>query len=132
VHAQGVGLDIEGHAPPEQVLVEGTATSVRATGGTLLSLVVTYRPGSDVEISEGLEVVDGQATWTPTHAGLANLDAQIEPPAGGSALLHSQLVSVRFDTFLTAGLVVMIVAGVILFGGAFVSIRALLRSDDGG
>jgi hypothetical protein len=131
-HAREVGLDIEAHAPPERVLVEGATTSVRATDGTLLSLVVTYRPGSDVEITETLEVAGGQASWTPLHAGLANLDAEIEPAAGGEAVPYTQMVSVRFDTFLTAGLVVMVVAGTILFGGAFVSIRALLRGENNG
>ena len=54
---------------------------------------------------------------------------KIAPEGGGDAVAHSEMVSVRFASIISAGLFVMLAAGVILFGGAFVSIRALMRSE---
>jgi len=128
--AQEVGLVIEGYAPGERELVEGETYPVRATGGRLWGLHITYRPGSDVEDTKSfVSPPDGVAEWTPAHAGLARLEAWITPAGGGETVAHEQMVSVRFGSTLTTGLFVMLVAGLILFGGAFVSIRALLRGQ---
>jgi len=128
--AQGPALVIDARATDSGVLVEGEGTEIRATGGELLSLVVTYRPGSDVEVVDELEIGSGVAKWTPRYAGLANLSARIAPAGGGEPVTSDELLSIRFATTLTAGLFVMLGAGLILFGGAFLSIRALLRSED--
>lgn len=128
--AQGPALVIDYHGAASGTLVEGVETTIRATGGELLSLTITYRPGSDVEVIDELELENGVAPWTPRYAGLANLSARVAPAGGGEPAVHEELVSVRFATTLTAGLFVMLGAGLILFGGAFLSIRALLRSED--
>ena len=48
----------------------------------------------------------------------------------GIGLLDTLVVSIRFDSADRLGVAIMAIAGALLFGGAFVSIRALLRSQD--
>ena len=57
------------------------------------------------------------ATWTPSRAGVVALAT-----ADGA----SRNVSVRFDETPISGLLILIVAGLVLFGGAALAMRALL------
>lgn len=131
VAGQGRKLQIQGWVADRPYLVEGKATEIRGgpEQGRLASLTVIYRPGSKVESKpESVTVTsDGTATWIPRAPGLAKLIAKIEPAGGGEPIEHEEIVSVRFETAISFGLFVMVAAGLILFGGAFLSIRALLR-----
>jgi len=131
--AQDGKLSIEGYVAGRPYLVAGEGRQVRAKpgAGRLVALAVTYRPGSEVEIAGTVAVTpDGTAIWTPARPGLAELDATIAPP-GGKPFHYKETVAVRFANRVSVGLFVMIAAGLILFGGAFLSIRALLRRDAG-
>jgi hypothetical protein len=57
-------------------------------------------------------------TWQPARAGVVQLSS------GGL----TQNLSVRYAEFPLGGLIVMVLAALILFGGIVVSMRTLLRS----
>jgi hypothetical protein len=122
-------LVVEGLATEGSHLVEGKGTSIRAAEGELVTLKITYRPGSDVEVHEELTLEGGVAQWIPSLAGLALLEAEIASQDGSEPIEQSRMVSVRFDSLFTSGLFVMLAAGLILFGGAFFSIRTLLSDE---
>jgi len=80
------------------------------------SVTVVYRPGAVTATTETFTPGAATFTFTPEVAGV------VQVSAGGS----SQSLSVRFQSAPIWGLVVMILAGLILFGGAGVALRALL------
>lgn len=111
----------------ERFPVVGKATSV-STPPAADAIDVVYSPSSRVE--EKARVPVEKLTpprpnkpyltpWIPDRAGVAQLSA------GGQSIK----VSVRFDGVPTGGIVIMLIAGVILFGGAFVSMKSLLSGD---
>ena len=61
----------------------------------------------------------------PRDAGIVSLD--VLDPDGG-APLASVHTSVRFGAFPASGMAVMIVAGLLLFGGAALGLRSLLAA----
>jgi hypothetical protein len=73
------------------------------------TLIVTYRPGSNISHAEYIPLTNGSYTWIPESAGIISLST----PGG-----PSQTISVRFETLPLSGLIMLIVAGSILFGGA--------------
>lgn len=85
-------------------------------------LLVTYRPNSGISVQEVVPVGGAASvTWTPSRAGVVALAT----PDGGSTN-----VSVRFDRTPVSGLLILIVAGLILFGGAALAMRALLSGPE--
>lgn len=80
------------------------------------SVTVTYRPGSVTSTSETFAPGAATFEFTPSQAGVVSVSA------GGA----SRNLSVRFRDTPALGLLVMIGAGLVLFGGAAVSLRALL------
>lgn len=82
---------------------------------------VTYRPNSEVlrEAEVGMTDASGRLIWVPEDAGLAQLSVTT---AEGSA---SRAVSIRFSSPPALGLVILLIAGLILFGG---NIRFVLRT----
>lgn len=86
------------------------------------TLFVTYRPNSVVAQIDTIRIGGFDAVkWTPHRAGVV----QLATPGGGS-----RNVSVRFTELPLLGLGVLIGAGLILFGGAILSMRALLRGGE--
>jgi hypothetical protein len=82
------------------------------------AVVTTYRPNSAIPIVDTLTVGGFTSVrWTPERAGVV----RVAVPGGPSRNL-----SVRFAALPTAGLFVLIVAGLILFGGAGWAMRRLL------
>ena len=102
------------------VIVQGQPVAVTFAEPTD-SLVVTYRPNSGIAFEEVIPVSGTSTTWTPTRPGVVALAT----PAGAS-----QNVSVRFSETPLSGLIILILAGVVLFGGATIAMRALLSEDD--
>lgn len=82
------------------------------------AVITTYRPNSAIPIVDTL-VVGGftSVRWTPERAGVVRIAVPDGP---------SRNVSVRFSELPTAGLLVLILAGLILFGGAAWAMRKLL------
>lgn len=92
-------------------------------------VTVTYRPGSAVENNSvvGHTGVDGSLTWAPAEAGIVTITAvwidseQMER----SESINS---SIKFDPTPVAGIIIMIVAGIVLIGGSIERIWTLLRA----
>ncbi|MGB3542744.1 hypothetical protein [Rubrivirga sp.] len=80
------------------------------------SVTVTYRPGAVTATSETFTPGSETFVFSPSKAGVVSV-------SGGDA---TQSLSVRYLGTPTAGLIVMILAGLILFGGAGMALRALL------
>lgn len=82
---------------------------------------VTYRPNSEVlrEAEVGVTDASGHLTWSPDDAGMAEL--AVETPEGSA----SRSVSVRFPGPPIQGILVLLMAGLILFGG---NIRLVSRT----
>ncbi len=87
-------------------------------------LIVAYRPNSSVVRRDTLIMKEPTTTfeWTPATAGVVALST----PAA------SRNVSVRFRGFSWSGLLVMLLAGLILFGGVIFAFRVLFsdRQED--
>ena len=80
------------------------------------SVTVTYRPGAITAHTETFAPGAASFEFTPTRAGVVSV-------AAGDA---AQSLSVRFRGAPISGIIVMVLAGLVLFGGAAVSLRALL------
>ncbi len=93
---------------PEQPVVGATATVI--ADAPLDSLFVTYRPNSAIPVTDTLRVGGFEAMRVPfREAGVV----RVSTPEGASAD-----VSVRFAETPMSGVLVLILAGLILFGGA--------------
>ncbi len=81
------------------------------------TVFVTYRPNSALAQRDTV-LLGGFSSmkWTPAHAGVV----QIALPGGAS-----RNVSVRFTAPPLSGILILIAAGLILFGGAAFSMRKL-------
>ena len=104
--------------------VAGQETTIRLEG-TTDRLRFTYQPESPV--AEVIEVpTHGQLLfrWKPKKAGIVMVEAYHGDTAAGVAK-----VSVKFDGIPITGLVICLLAGTILFGGAYLFLRALLVGD---
>ncbi len=81
-------------------------------------LIVEYRPNSNIVTRDTL--VSATPTknfeWTPKKPGVVRLNTKD----------GSKNVSVRFKGLSVSGLLVMLLAGVILFGGAGLAFRSLM------
>jgi hypothetical protein len=108
---------------------EPARVTVRGDDGAPLAGAVVetlYRPNSQTTHAAWLAPTDaaGTTTWTPEDAGIVALIAH--QGAADGPVLASLDVTVRFGGFPASGLAVMIVAGLILFGGAAVGFVRLL------
>lgn len=101
--------------------VEGETVSLDFTE-PVDTLKVTYRPGATTSTSETLLLNGATSTeWTPTQAGVVELAIGEDT---------EQNVSVQFRETSGLGLFVMIVAGMILFGGIGFAFRSMMNNGD--
>ena len=112
--------------PVEGESVTITVSTERGTPAAGLAVQAVYRPGSAVEKLEdiGSTGVDGSVTWSPTGAGIVMLQT-VAVEDGPSYTLN---LSVRYDGLPKSGLVILLFAGIFLYGGViwgFRSLRAL-------
>ena len=80
------------------------------------SVTVVYRPGAVTATTETFTPNSAAFTFSPSKAGVVSV-------AGGDG---TQSLSVRYVGTPLAGLIVMVLAGLVLFGGASLALRALL------
>ncbi|MEM8559486.1 MAG: hypothetical protein AAGG50_16835 [Bacteroidota bacterium] len=95
---------IQGH--PVRVTLDEPAESVQ----------VVWRPNSAIPDTVALSPSGLSFVWTPTRAGVATI---VTPTS-------AQNVSVRYSTYPGLGILVLIVAATILFGGAGFAMGRLL------
>ena len=131
--APGLAIVADDERPLRGQVVRLTVTEGgRPAAGARVSAV--YRPNSETQHESELAAVDSSGTvlWTPEYTGPVTLEVRPagtpsgpEPPAAAALT-----VAVRYGGLPASGLFIMILAGVLLFGGAIVSMVLLLRPPD--
>jgi len=110
--------------------VQGSETVVTVTNDVTdaplsrADLVARYRPGSEVSHDDTVGVTDagGRIVWVPSDAGIVTLTAT---PPGDDPAPISRNLSVRYRGVPLPGLLILLAAGVILFGGVIRGFRSL-------
>ncbi len=99
-----------------------------AEGAESLGLWVVYSPNSETMAEEeiGRFSSDGTAIWSPSRFGIATLSAR---DAGGE-VVAAENVAILFAETPATGVLVMIFAGILLFGSAGFSLRSVLSSGE--
>jgi hypothetical protein len=122
----GAGIDTTPSVPTQGESVRLTVTD--AEGMTVAGALVraVYRPQSEVERAEEIGTTDdgGRVSWTPTGAGIVNLEAVL--PSDRESL--SRNISVRFRGIPTTGLFILAFAGLILYGSVVRGFWSLTRT----
>lgn len=119
-HAQGVLVE------PDYPL-QGAPSTIRVFGDEGpagdVTVEVTYRPNSEASFSETLGPTDADGTlaWQPSAFGLVVLRATL--PQG----TVETRVAVREGRFPTSGILTMVGAAILLFGGVIAGLVLLLR-----
>jgi hypothetical protein len=109
----------------EQFPTAGVATGVSYPDG-VDALHILYQPeASYIPLDETIRVGGTSYSWTPARAGIVRLEA-----LKGGEVLFSTDVSVKFAGTPLAGLAIFFLAGAILFGGSFFSLRAILSEPE--
>ncbi len=90
---------------------------------------VTYRPGSSVSSVEaiGRSGQDGGIDWVPTEAGIATLTA-VWTGFDRAEMVATVDVSVRFRSPPIAGILIMIIAGLVLVVGSVIRMVNVVRA----
>jgi hypothetical protein len=88
-----------------------------------------YRPNSSTSHTETVGRSDASGTlfWTPRDAGPVILEARAPGADPKAAAVATTTVAVRYGTLPARGLGIMVLAGVLLFGGAALGFVMLLR-----
>jgi hypothetical protein len=106
----------------------GVHVTVTRDGAPAAGVVVEvhYRPNSQTTSVETLPLTDeaGTTEWRPSDAGIVTLVARWPD---SEEILTTRNVAVRFGGFPGEGILVLLVAGVLLFGGAVLGFVRLLR-----
>jgi len=109
--------------------LEGQPTVIEVLDGGVpvagAAVEVLYRPNSEAATLEMIGTTDarGRIAWVPSNAGLAQVTALV--PAGGQALGVD--VAIRWSRMPASGLVILVVAAILLFGGAALAFHLLVR-----
>lgn len=97
-------------------------------------VVAVYRPNSNTQHREELAAVDssGLLLWTPTDAGPVTLEVRDAgtPADADEPPMAAITVAVRFGSFPPSGLFIMVLAGILLFGGAATGMYLLMRPTE--
>jgi hypothetical protein len=112
----------------EEFPTKGQAVDVTLSGvddPTQISLKVIYRPNSATErkVFVGTFSESGTLAWKPQSPGITTLEAQDQ--AGKK--VASKNVASKFPSTPVSGVVVMLLAGMLLFGGASYSLSRALK-----
>jgi hypothetical protein len=94
-------------------------------------LRVTYRPNAQTASQEELPARGGELRWVPRDAGIVELQALALDAAEAPAMATAR-VAVRYGGFPASGLLVMSIAGLLLFGGATLAFWLLTRGTPPG
>lgn len=124
--ALAVDLSIDDDFP---VVGEGQRVSVSGAERVEdLDLWVVFSPNSETqtEAEIGRFSADGTVTWKPSRFGIATLSAR---DAAGD-VVAAENVAILFAETPATGVLVMIFAGILLFGSAGFSLRSVLSSGE--
>ncbi len=96
--------------------VTGTVCTIQ-TNSNDTSIVITYRPNSNIEKKEVLKSNNSIFEWIPKKEGVVSIKSSNE----------TINVSVRYQNFSVSGLFVLLFAGTVLFGGVAIAFRVLFK-----
>ena len=122
--AAAADLSIDDDFP---IVGKGQAVTVSGVDGVDdLMLWVVYSPNSETQTKKeiGRFTSAGTITWIPTRFGIATLSAR----NGEGESIATENVAILFAKTPVAGLLVMIFAGILLFGSAAFSLWSVLSS----
>ncbi len=107
VLGEGVNVYITGHSDPQQV-----------------TLTVVYRPNSATTLEKAVGSFQGNGSlvWKPIAPGITTLVAK----GADGKKVTSKNVATRYPATPVSGVIVMVLAGILLFGGAGWSLRRAL------
>lgn len=119
-------------ADDERPRIGDTVRITVLAGGTPLAgarVAAVYRPNSSTTSTEHLAPTDAAGTvfWTPSAAGPVRLEARAAEAAENAPPAASLAVAVRYGGFPPSGMAIMLIAGVLLLGGAAYGMATLLR-----
>ncbi|NNF05894.1 MAG: hypothetical protein HKN21_03975 [Candidatus Eisenbacteria bacterium] len=116
------GIEPAKKFPRNQEPVNVTVTTTEDAPAAGVDLYATYRPGSNVASEQLVGKTDpqGRISWMPVEAGLVTLRAEM--PDGST---QTQNLSVIYSEVPIMGLLVMVIAGIILYGGVIRGFSAL-------
>lgn len=106
--AEAPDAPVQGH--PVRIILDEPTESVQ----------VVWRPNSAIPDTVSLDPQGTSFMWTPTRAGVATVITSS----------GSQNISVRYDEFPGSGILVLVLAAAILFGGAGFAMGKLLSGDE--
>jgi hypothetical protein len=106
---------------PATVTLTGVAEAQKG-----LTIKVTYRPASQTAKTDDVGEPDarGAVKWTPRSPGVTRIAAVV---TGKKKPVATVTVSTRFASAPITGILVMLIAGLVLFGCAGWSIRVAMR-----
>jgi hypothetical protein len=132
--AAGLAIVADDERPLRGQVVRLTVTEGgRPAAGARVTAL--YRPNSQTQHEAELAPVDSSGTvlWTPEYTGPVTLEVRPAgtPSGGGEPPAAAALtVAVRYGSLPASGLFIMVLAGVLLFGGAAWAMILLLRPPD--
>jgi len=118
------GIDTTPAVPTDGQTTTVTVSDAEGNPVAGMKVVAIYRPGSEVSQTEDLGTTgeEGTMTWTPTGAGVVTLKTV---PGDTMTAASTRNLSVRFDGIPVPGLVILLAAGAILYGGVIRGFRSL-------
>ncbi|HPQ68071.1 MAG TPA: hypothetical protein PKW95_03010 [bacterium] len=108
--------------------IRGQATTITLQGAddpTQWTLTFTYRPNSKTSRTTEPQPFNfhGKVSWKPNDSGIVQI--AVQGPGEGDKI--SKNVAVRFPSPPASGIVILLIAGAILFGGAGYSLAKALK-----
>ena len=124
--AAAAGITLAESQPQEGTPVEVVVTNSAGEPAANVKVTALFRPGSDVtsQGTAGTTNASGRLQWTPSEAGLVTLSAEVPGPDGASESLSNTL-PISYAKVPGLGLLVMVVAGLILYGGVIYGFKKL-------
>lgn len=133
VPAPGLAITADDERPLRGQVVRLTVTEDgRPAAGARVT--AHYRPNSQTAKKAELAPVDSSGTvlWTPELPGPVTLEVRPagSPPEAEAPPAAALTVAVRYGRLLPSGLFIMVLAGVLLFGGAAWAMYLLLHGPE--
>lgn len=116
-------------ADPYPLVGRATTIEVSSAGAPVpgAEVEVLHRPNSEAASLDRLGRTDaaGRVSWSPADAGLARITA-----TGPDGAIEAQLdVAIRWGRMPRAGLLILVLAAALLFGGAGTGLVLVARAD---
>lgn len=126
-----VTIEVAKAMPVQGEMTAVSASALELNAAAKVRLEATYAPNAQVAkrvIIGSFTATQSTVAWAPERAGIVTLELYHEGAQSGSAPIAKKTLSVAFDGTPLSGVLMMLAAGCILFGGAFVTLRQIMRA----